>query len=142
MSFFDAPWHVVILLLAALLLFGSRRLPGAAKALGSSMNIFKKAVRGEDDDDEVGGITTQATYTPPSAHYAPPTPGGYAPPTPGGYVPPPAEIANASAVTSQQAQIDDLQRQLRELQRQQASGDAVPGGGAPASEAQPHGQSY
>jgi sec-independent protein translocase protein TatA len=130
MTFFDAPWHIVLLLLAALVLFGSSRLPGAAKALGSSMNIFKKAVRGEDADGNTAasGIT-QATYVPP----APPaqTASTYAPPAP------PAQITPAPTAESQQAQIDELQRQLRELQRQQPVTDA-----AQASEAQSHGQSY
>src|SRR5215469_7280561 len=85
MSFFDAPWHIVILLLAALLLFGSSRLPGAAKALGSSMNIFKKAVKG-DDTSAASGITTQATYVPPA----------------------PPQITTEPTANSQQAQIDDL----------------------------------
>lgn len=114
MSFFDAPWHIVILLLAALLLFGSSRLPGAAKALGSSMNIFKKAVKGGDDEPGSFG-STQATVVPS----------------------PPAQITTTPAAGSQQAQIDDLQRQLRDLQAQQAKGDA-----APASEAQSPSQSY
>lgn len=113
MSFFDAPWHIVILLLAALVLFGSSRLPGAAKALGSSMNIFKKAVKGDDEPGSLG--STQATVVPP----------------------PPAQITTAPATDSQQEQIDDLQRQLRDLQHQQSPADATP-----ASEAQPHSQSY
>lgn len=113
MSFFDAPWHIVILLLAALLLFGSSRLPGAAKALGSSMNIFKKAVKG-DEDSASSGIT-QATVVPP----------------------PPAQITTQPTGDSQQAQIDDLQRQLRDLQRPQAPADATP-----TSEAQSQSQSY
>jgi sec-independent protein translocase protein TatA len=115
MSFFDAPWHIVLLLLAALLLFGSSRLPGAAKALGQSMNIFKKAVKG-DEDDQVNARTTQATFVPPA---------------------PPVEIADTPSTAAQQAQIDDLQRQLRDLQRQQTVGDT-----APSSETQSRGPSY
>jgi sec-independent protein translocase protein TatA len=114
MSFFDAPWHIVILLLVALVLFGSSRLPGAAKALGSSMNIFKKAVKGDEDPDSPASMgTTQATVVPP----------------------PPAQITFAPAADPKQAQIDDLQRQLQDLQRNQATSDATP-------QAQPHGQSY
>jgi sec-independent protein translocase protein TatA len=102
MSFFDAPWHIVLLLLAALILFGSSRLPGAAKALGSSMNIFKKSLKGEGDDQSGHNAqTTQAmnqpTYTPPS----------------------PPQLSSGPSAPSQQAQIDALQRQLNELQRQQ-----------------------
>lgn len=115
MSFFDAPWHIVILLLAALLLFGSSRLPGAAKALGSSMNIFKKAVKGDDEPGSLGSTSTQATYVPP----------------------PPAQITTTPTTDPQQAQIDDLQRQLRDLQGEQAPADA-----APASDARSQGQSY
>lgn len=114
MSFFDAPWHWVLLLLAALVIFGSSRLPGAAKSLGSSINIFKKAVK-SDDASAADGITTQATYVPP----------------------PPAQITTPPATDSQQAQIDDLQRQLNDLQRQQAPADATP-----TSEAQSQGKSY
>jgi sec-independent protein translocase protein TatA len=116
MSFFDAPWHIVLVLLAALLLFGSSRLPGAAKALGSSMNIFKKAVKGDDDDHQVtASTTTQATAAPP-------------------------QLTGGTAAPSQQAQIDDLQRQLNELQRQAAeSGPAAP---ATPAESQPNRQSY
>jgi sec-independent protein translocase protein TatA len=108
MSFFDAPWHIVLLLLAALILFGSSRLPGAAKALGSSMNIFKKSLKGEGGDEEAGqhGATTQAmsqpTYTPPA----------------------PPQLSSGPSAPSQQAQIDALQRQLNELQRQQQAAPA------------------
>jgi len=106
MSFFDAPWHIVILLLAALLLFGSSRLPGAAKALGSSMNIFKKAVKGDEDQPgSLGGGSTQATVVPP----------------------PPAQITTPAA-DQKQAQIDDLQRQIQDLQRTQGASDAAPHG--------------
>jgi len=120
MSFFDAPWHIVILLLAALLLFGSSRLPGAAKALGSSMNIFKRAVKeGAEEPDGPGSLgASQATV-----------------------VPPPAQITSTPVGDPKQAQIDELQRQLQDLQRNQAVSDARPAN-AQASEAQPHGQSY
>lgn len=105
MSFFDAPSHWAILALVALVLFGSSRLPGAAKALGSSMNIFKKAVKGEDEPGSLGSTqATQATV-----------------------VQPPAQISSAPVASSQQAQIDDLQRQLHDLQRDQAPSDARPG---------------
>src|ERR1700751_2590577 len=94
MSFFDAPWHIVLLLLAALILFGSSRLPGAAKALGSSMNIFKKSLKegaehsGEPGQD--GQATTHQAYTPPAL----------------------PQLSSGPSAPSQQAQIDALQRQL------------------------------
>ena len=39
------PWHWIILLLVAVLLFGSKRLPDAARSLGKSMRIFKSEVK-------------------------------------------------------------------------------------------------
>jgi sec-independent protein translocase protein TatA len=101
MSFFDAPWHIILLLGVALLLFGSSRLPGAAQALGKSMHIFKKSVKGLDDDQPGGGPATQPTV-----------------------VPPPQQLTSPPTDHSQQAQIEALQRQLSDLQRQSAGGDA------------------
>src|SRR5260370_29743266 len=44
--------HIIILLVVVLLLFGSTRLPRAAKSLGQSMHIFKKSVSGLNADDD------------------------------------------------------------------------------------------
>jgi len=44
--------HIIILLIVVLLLFGSRRLPGAAKSLGQSMHIFKRSISGLDSEDD------------------------------------------------------------------------------------------
>ena len=46
MGYFQTPWHIVLLLLIALLLFGGRRLPEIGKALGSGMREFKDAITG------------------------------------------------------------------------------------------------
>jgi sec-independent protein translocase protein TatA len=40
-----SPWHWAILILVAVLLFGSKRLPDAARSLGKSMRIFKSEVK-------------------------------------------------------------------------------------------------
>jgi sec-independent protein translocase protein TatA len=37
-------WHIVVLLLVVVLLFGWKRLPDAARGLGRSMRIFKSEV--------------------------------------------------------------------------------------------------
>ena len=45
-GYFQTPWHIVLLLLIALLLFGGKRLPEVGKALGSGMREFKDAMTG------------------------------------------------------------------------------------------------
>ena len=39
------PWHLIIVLVVLVLLFGSKRLPDAARSLGKSMRIFKSEVK-------------------------------------------------------------------------------------------------
>ena len=41
MGLFDSPWHLIIVLVILVLLFGSAKLPKLAKSLGESMRIFK-----------------------------------------------------------------------------------------------------
>ena len=46
-------WHIIVLLVVVLILFGYKRLPDAARSLGRSMRIFKSEVdtmRGDTDD--------------------------------------------------------------------------------------------
>ncbi|GAA2721612.1 MULTISPECIES: Sec-independent protein translocase subunit TatA [Streptomyces] len=46
------PWHILVVVLVMVLLFGSRKLPDTARALGKSMRILKseaKAMKNEDD---------------------------------------------------------------------------------------------
>ena len=45
-------WEIGLVLLVLLLLFGSTRLPGLARSLGSSLTEFKKGLRGEGGEDE------------------------------------------------------------------------------------------
>ena len=45
-------WHLVILVLVIVLLFGAKRLPDAARGLGRSLRIFKSEVSQLKDDDE------------------------------------------------------------------------------------------
>jgi sec-independent protein translocase protein TatA len=42
--------EILILLVVILVLFGARRLPGAARSLGQSMRIFKAETKGLRDD--------------------------------------------------------------------------------------------
>jgi sec-independent protein translocase protein TatA len=52
MGYFQTPWHIVLLLLIALLLFGGKRLPEIGKSLGHGMREFKDAVTGNSSSDD------------------------------------------------------------------------------------------
>jgi len=52
MGYFQTPWHIVLLLLIALLLFGGKRLPEIGRSLGSGMREFKDAVTGHSDAEQ------------------------------------------------------------------------------------------
>jgi sec-independent protein translocase protein TatA len=55
-----APWHIVILVVVLVVLFGANRLPGAAQSLGQSMHIFKRSVQGPSPDDSDGASSISA----------------------------------------------------------------------------------
>jgi len=44
------PWHIIVLLLIVVLLFGSKRLPDAARGLGRSLRIFKSEMNEMKED--------------------------------------------------------------------------------------------
>jgi sec-independent protein translocase protein TatA len=52
MGYFQTPWHIVLLLLIALLLFGGRRLPEIGRSLGSGMREFKDAITGNSPEPD------------------------------------------------------------------------------------------
>jgi sec-independent protein translocase protein TatA len=114
--------HIIILLVVVLLLFGSSRLPGAARALGASMHIFKKSVHGLDEN----GKTMEDPATLAAQTSLPPA------------VPQPPAAPPTAVDAGQQQQLADLQRQIADLQRQNAGADGAAGngGGASLSEAQ------
>jgi sec-independent protein translocase protein TatA len=67
-------WHWLIVVLVFVLLFGSKRLPDAARALGKSMRILKTEVKGlHDDDDEATPSMTPPQALPTAAPQPPPT---------------------------------------------------------------------
>src|SRR5260370_33585064 len=110
--------YIVILLVVVLLLFGSTRLPGAAKSLGAAMNIFKKEVKGLSDDGKPadGTQVTQATVLPATPQQLPGQP---------------------AAPDATQQQLQDLQRQGPELQRKAPGGDGTLVDGRPPNQARP-----
>lgn len=95
--------HIIILLVVVLLLFGARRLPGAAKSLGESMHIFKKSVQGLNIDDEAPGTAAMPQPANTLQQSAPP-------------------VGLTAAQDSTQQQLADLQRQVADLQRQSTNG--------------------
>jgi sec-independent protein translocase protein TatA len=54
---FDSPWKILIVAVVIIVLFGSKKLPGAARSLGQSMRILKKEV--SDLHDEEPGSAPQ-----------------------------------------------------------------------------------
>jgi sec-independent protein translocase protein TatA len=54
-----SPWHVAILVLAILLLFGPKRLPETGRSLGTGMREFKDSITGQHDegDEAVGAVS-------------------------------------------------------------------------------------
>ncbi len=93
---FDSPWKILIIAVVVLVLFGSKKLPGAARSLGQSMRILKKEISTLHDEDEQKDAATVHTPAAPQ---------------------PPAAITH-------QAQVDLLQQQLDELRRQSAATEA------------------
>ena len=65
MGYFQTPWHIVLLLVIALLLFGGKRLPEIGKALGSGMREFKDAITGHSPD--AGSMPVESQPELPSA---------------------------------------------------------------------------
>ncbi|SCF21890.1 Sec-independent protein translocase subunit TatA [Micromonospora mirobrigensis] len=59
------PWHIAVLVVVLILLFGAKRLPDAARSLGRSMRIIKAETKSlHDDDDLAEKADAQAGYQP------------------------------------------------------------------------------
>ena len=58
------PWHIIVLVVVMILLFGAKRLPDAARSLGRSMRILKAETRGLADDDVKGKAEAQSGHAP------------------------------------------------------------------------------
>ena len=65
---FDSPWKILIIAVVVLVLFGSRKLPDAARSLGRSMRILKSEIKDLHEDDAnaaQSGAQAQAQPQPP-----------------------------------------------------------------------------
>ena len=58
------PWHIIVLVVVLILLFGAKRLPDAARSLGRSLRIIKAETRGLADDDVQAKAEAQSARTP------------------------------------------------------------------------------
>jgi sec-independent protein translocase protein TatA len=58
------PWHIAVLVVLLILLFGAKRLPDAARGLGRSLRILKAETKGLVDDDVNGKAEAQAARRP------------------------------------------------------------------------------
>ena len=77
---FPGGWELVLVLLVIVVVFGSKRLPDSARALGKSMRILKAETKGlrDDDDARTPTTTTVAATVVPTA-VVPPAPVAPAP---------------------------------------------------------------
>jgi sec-independent protein translocase protein TatA len=111
---FDSPWKILIVAVVIIVLFGSKKLPHAARSLGQSMRILKREVQGMHEDDSETGAPAPAQASGPAAPVPPAQLTAAAAPAPA-----------AAPAADQQSQIDALQQQIRDLQRSAAM-DTVP----------------
>jgi sec-independent protein translocase protein TatA len=76
-----SPWHWAIVIGIAVLLFGAKRLPDAARSLGRSARILKAELRADAPAPEPAPVEPPAAVTPPAAVVADePSPATSAPP--------------------------------------------------------------
>ena len=92
----------------SVVLFGAKRLPGAARSLGQSMHMFKESVSGLHDGDDAKPAARVRARS-----------GSALPPV---FTPAPPIAAPSPDMTAQQ--LADLQRQVAELQARSAPGNA------------------
>jgi sec-independent protein translocase protein TatA len=110
---FDSPWKVLIIAVVVLVLFGSKKMTDAARSLGRSMRILKAEVSSlHDEHDEHGQPVPQPQFQQPELQPQP------------------------LPAVSQQAQIDALQQQIRDLQQQPVGGTAGVNGATEATRTQ------
>ena len=113
---FDSPWKILIVAVVLIVLFGSKKLPDAARSLGKSMRILKTEVGSLHHDESAEDAKAEpAAQFPPAALAPAPAP-----------VPAPATAAAPAGVD--QTQIDALQQQIRDLQRAAAMDTPAPAG--------------
>ena len=103
---FDSPWKILIIAVVIIVLFGSKKLPHAARSLGQSMRIMKREVSSLHEHEDEQEAPAQSGTAAPSFQQP--------------------QLTPAPAPVDQQAQIDALQQQIRDMQRSAAMDPPVP----------------
>jgi sec-independent protein translocase protein TatA len=60
----ENPWHIAILVVVLLLVFGSKRLPEMGRSLGTGMREFKRSISSHGDDPPVSELLPTSSNTP------------------------------------------------------------------------------
>ncbi|MER7691071.1 Sec-independent protein translocase subunit TatA [Streptomyces sp. NPDC097610] len=58
------PWHLLIVAIVLIVLFGSKKLPDTARALGKSMRILKSETKAMKDEDPASAATAEQRTAP------------------------------------------------------------------------------
>ncbi len=61
------PWHLLIVAIVVIVLFGSKRLPDTARALGKSMRILKSEAKAMKDENASWPAAAESAPVTPSA---------------------------------------------------------------------------
>jgi sec-independent protein translocase protein TatA len=93
---FDSPWKILIVAVVIIVLFGSKKLPSAARSLGQSMRILKKEVQGLHEDEPESGLSDARAAARAPAEITADAPGG--------------QLAQLAQPGEMQQQIGDLPR--------------------------------
>lgn len=64
MGLIDSPWHLLIILVVFVMLFGARKLPDSARSLGEAMRIFKHEAQKLHDDGKPAQTPVQGMTQP------------------------------------------------------------------------------
>ena len=68
---FDSQWKILIVAIVIIVLFGSAKLPAAARSLGRSMRILKSEVSSMHDDEDKDGQSPVAAPASPVRRVSP-----------------------------------------------------------------------
>ncbi len=56
----DNPFHIPLLLVIVLLLFGAKRLPEVGRSLGAGLRGFKESITGEPSPEQIDGSSQRS----------------------------------------------------------------------------------